>query len=117
MSDRAELQLTGDLSGAADRARLLSDHGAQAGLEEGDRWMRPSRFTETEIQQALREVRGGTTAVDVCRRLRVTQTTFYRWRKKYDGAATSEAHEIKELRSENQKLKMIVANLMLGKST
>jgi putative transposase len=117
MSDRAELQLTGDLSGAADRVRLFSDHGAQAGLEEGDRWMRPSKFTETEIQQALREVRGGTPAVDVCRRLRVTQTTFYRWRKKYDGAAKSESHEIRDLKSENQKLKLIVANLMLSRTT
>jgi putative transposase len=75
--------------------------------------MRPSRFSEDEIVQALRQVKAGTPAVQLCRKLGITQTTFYRWRKKYDGVAPSGSREVLELRDENQKLKRIVANLLL----
>jgi putative transposase len=77
--------------------------------------MRPSRFTEDQIVQALRQVKAGTPAVQVCRKLGITQTTFYRWRNKYDSDAVGELREVRELRDENQKLKQIVANLMLEK--
>lgn len=75
--------------------------------------MRPSKFTEEQILQALRQVRAGTPAVQVCRRLGITQTTFYRWRRKHEGAATGGAPGVRALREENQNLKQIVANLML----
>ena len=77
--------------------------------------MRPSRFTEDQIVQALQRVKAGTPAVQVCRELGITQTTFYRWRKKYDPAAVSELRELEELRDENQKLKQIVADILLDK--
>ena len=77
--------------------------------------MRPSKFTEEQIVQALRQVKTGTAAVQVCRDLGITQTTFYRWRHKYDGAAVGELREVRALRDENQKLKQIVANLVLDK--
>ena len=77
--------------------------------------MRPSKFTDDQIVQALRQVRAGTPAVQVCRKLGITQTTFYRWRNKYDSDAVGELREVRELRDENQKLKQIVANLMLEK--
>lgn len=77
--------------------------------------MRPSKFTEDEIVQALRLVKDGTSAVQICRKLGITETTFYRWRNKYDGVAVSEQREVRDLRDENQRLKQIVANLMLDK--
>ncbi|HEY8832284.1 MAG TPA: transposase [Gemmatimonadaceae bacterium] len=77
--------------------------------------MRPSKFTEVQVAQALRQVKGGTPAVQICRKLGITQTTFYRWRSKYGGGAESESRELRELREENQKLKQIVANLLLDK--
>lgn len=77
--------------------------------------MRPSKFTEDEIVLALGQVKAGTPAVQICRKLGITETTFYRWRKKYDGVAASEVHEVRALRNENQKLKQIVANLLLDK--
>jgi putative transposase len=43
----------------------------------------------------------------------ITETTFYRWRNKYDGVTVSGAREVRELRDENQKLKQIVTNLLL----
>ena len=81
----------------------------------GDRLMRPSKFTEAQIVQALRQVKAGTPAVQVCRKLGITQTTFYRWRSKFGGGMNGESREVRELRDENQKLKQIVANLLLDK--
>lgn len=77
--------------------------------------MRPSKFTEEQIMQALRRVRAGTPAVQVCREIGITQTTFYRWRKKYETAPVHEMRDARELLAENQKLKEIVADLMLDK--
>ncbi|MDB4874000.1 MAG: transposase family protein [Gemmatimonadetes bacterium] len=77
--------------------------------------MRPSKFSEGQIVESLRQVRAGAPAVDVCRKLGITQTTFYRWRKKYDAAAVNEKREVRTLREENHKLKEMVANLLLGK--
>jgi putative transposase len=75
--------------------------------------MRPSKFSEEQIVRALRQVKDGTPAAQLCRKLAITQTTFYRWRKKYDDVAPSGSREVLELRDENQKLKRIVANLLL----
>jgi len=75
--------------------------------------MRPSKFTKDQIVQALQQVKAGTPAVQICRKLGITETTFYRWRNKYEGVGVSESHEVQELREENQKLKQIVANLLL----
>ena len=79
--------------------------------------MRPSKFSEEQIVQALRQVKAGTPAVDVCRKLGITQTTFYRWRKQFDGAATGGLRETRELRVENQKLRQIVADLLIEGQT
>ena len=79
--------------------------------------MRPSKFTEPQIMQALQEVKDGTSAVEVCRSLGITQTTFYRWRNKYDGVALGEMREVRKLREENHQLKQIVANLLLERQS
>lgn len=75
--------------------------------------MRPSKFAETEIVAALRQVKGGTPAIDVCRKLGITQTTFYRWRARHEEVGGAEASEVRALRTENQKLKQLVADLLL----
>jgi putative transposase len=75
--------------------------------------MRPSRFTEEQILAALRQVSTGTPAVQVCRKLGITQTTFYRWRSRYDDVPVSGPREMRALRQENDKLRQIVANLLL----
>jgi putative transposase len=73
--------------------------------------VRPSRFTEQQILAALAQVNGGTPAVQVCRQLGITQTTFYRWRRRYSGGGPETG--VRRLREENRKLKDIVAKLML----
>ena len=75
--------------------------------------MRPSRFTNDQIVGALRQVKAGTPAVQVCRKLGITETTFYRWRNKHDGMHGNDNEEVRTLRDENQRLRQIVANLLL----
>lgn len=75
--------------------------------------MRPSRFTREEIVQALERVQAGTPAAEECRKLGITETTFYRWRKEYGTQVPADAREVVTLREENAQLKEIVANLLL----
>ena len=77
--------------------------------------MRPSRFSDVQIAAALAEVVAGTPAVNVCRRLGITETTFYRWRKQHTGVGGMTPAEGRALREENQKLREIVANFLLDK--
>jgi putative transposase len=75
--------------------------------------MKRKRFTEEQIIAALKEVDGGAEARDVCRRLGVTEQSFYRWRRKYGGLEVSEAKRLRELELENGRLKRVVADLVL----
>ena len=70
---------------------------------------RKSQFTEQQIIRALQEVDAGATAADVCRRLGVAEATFYRWKSKYGGMDVSDAKRLKELETENARLKKLVA--------
>lgn len=65
---------------------------------------------------ALRQAEAGTPVAEICRTLEVTETTFYRWKKKYGGLGVSELRELKQLKEENRKLKQLVADLSLDKS-
>jgi putative transposase len=51
----------------------------------------------------------------VCRKLQVTEQTFYRWKRKYGGLGVSELRELKDLKEENRRLKRVVADLTLDK--
>ena len=74
--------------------------------------MRPSKYDDRQIEEALKDVREGASAVQVCRRMGISETTFYRWRKQREVGG---AIEMNELREENQKLREIVANFLLDK--
>lgn len=78
--------------------------------------MRTSTFTDEQIVAALRQAEAGTPAVDVCRKLGVTETTFYRWKRRFGDLGVSEVRELKQLRDENKKLKTLVAELSLDKT-
>lgn len=77
--------------------------------------MRTSRFSNEQIVQALRQAETGTPVVDICRKLNITETTFYRWKKRFTGLDVSEVRELKAVREENRKLKQLVAELTLDK--
>jgi putative transposase len=77
--------------------------------------MRQSRYTEEQIVRALRQAGAGTPVVEVCRKLQVTEQTFYRWRRKYAGLGVTELRELKQVKEENRRLKRVVADLTLDK--
>jgi putative transposase len=77
--------------------------------------MRKSRCTEEQVVHALRQVDAGTPAVEVCRRLGVTEQTFYRWRRKFAGMGVAELRRLRQVEEENRKLKQLVADLTLDK--
>jgi len=71
--------------------------------------------TEEQILAALRQVESGTTAVEVCRQVGITEQTFYVRKRKYAGFGLSELRELRQLREENTKLKRLVADLSLDR--
>lgn len=77
--------------------------------------MRKSKYTEEQIAYALRQAETGTAPAAVCRKLGISEQTFYRWKKKYAGLGVSELRELKQLRQENRRLKRMVADLSLDK--
>ena len=77
--------------------------------------MRESRYTEEQIAMALRQADSGTPVVEICRKLGVSEATFYRWKKRYGSLGVSELRELRQRREENRKLKGLVADLSLDK--
>jgi putative transposase len=75
--------------------------------------LRNSRFTEEQIIFALKEHEAGKTAVQICRKLGVSEQTFYRWKAKFGGMDVADAKRLKGLEEENRKLKQLVGELSL----
>lgn len=77
--------------------------------------MKKSKFTEAQIVFAIKQSETGSSVEEVCRKIGITQATFYNWKKKYGGLGISELRRLKQLEEENSKLKQIVADLSLDK--
>ncbi|PLS78514.1 MAG: hypothetical protein CYG59_18120 [Chloroflexi bacterium] len=77
--------------------------------------MKKSTFTDKQIIYALRQADQGTTAAEVCRKLGISEQTFYRWKKRFAGLGVAELHRLGQLEEENRKLKQLVADLSLDK--
>ena len=77
--------------------------------------MKKSRYTEEQIAFALQQAEHGTPVSEVCRKLGVTEQSFYRWKKKYGGMLPSDMKKLKQLEEENTKIKKLVADLSLDK--
>ena len=83
--------------------------------DEEDTKMPRKGHTEEQILQALRQAEGGEKAAEICRKLGVSEQTFYTWKRKYSGVGLSELRELRQLRDENGKLKKLVADLSLDR--
>jgi transposase-like protein len=79
--------------------------------------MAKRRHTAEQIISKLREAEvllaKGVKMPQVCRKLGVTDQTYYRWRKEYGGVRTDQFKRFKELEKENARLKRVVADLSL----
>lgn len=73
-------------------------------------------FTEEQIAFALRQAESGTPVGEVCRKLGVSEQSFYRWKKQFAGMGIAEIRRLKQLEDENTKLKRLVADLTLDKT-
>jgi len=78
--------------------------------------MKGSKFTEEQIAFALKQAESGITVVEVCRKLGISENTFYNWKKKFSGLGVSELRRLRQLEEENRKLKQLVADLSLDKA-
>lgn len=89
--------------------------------------MRKSKFTEEQVAMALRQHEAGTTVGEICRKLEISETTFWpaalhrtatglRGQKRFGGMGISELRELRQLRDENRKLRGLVADLSLDKT-
>ena len=78
--------------------------------------MKRSKFTEEQIAFALKQAELGTSVEEVCRKMGISDATFYNWRKKYGGLGPSELRRLRQLEEENSKLKRLVADLSLDKA-
>lgn len=71
------------------------------------------RFTEEQTIQAVKRLEAGTSAKDLSREMGVTQQTLYHWKKRFGGMDVADARRLKELESENTRLKRLVADQAL----
>ncbi len=75
--------------------------------------MKKTQFTETQIVAMLKQHEQGIKANDIARTNGISDKTFYRWKSKYGGMDANELKRVKELESENAKLKRMYADLAL----
>jgi putative transposase len=77
------------------------------------------RRTADEVARVLRDadrdLAKGLTVLDVCRKIGVAQTTYHRWRQRHDPAKVDTDRRCRELEAETERLKRLVAELLLDK--
>ena len=71
--------------------------------------MKESKFTDSQIMEALKRVESGVAVPEICRELGISSATFYKWRAKYGGMDPSMISRMKELELENARLKKMYA--------
>ncbi len=73
-------------------------------------YTKKSRFTDSQIMEALKRVEAGLAVPDVCRELGISSATFYKWRAKFGGMDVSMMTRMKELEDENRRLRKMVVD-------
>ena len=75
--------------------------------------MKRSKFSEQKIVGVLKQAETGVPVKELCRKLGISDQTFYNWKAKYGGLSVSELKRLRELEAENAKLKKMYADLAL----
>ena len=71
--------------------------------------MKKSRYTDSQIISILKQNESGASVADLCREHGMSQASFYKWRSKYGGMDASLMKRMKELETENTRLKRMYA--------
>ena len=71
------------------------------------------RFSEEQIIGFLREAEAGLPVAELCRRHGFSEGSYYLWRSKFGGMSVSDAKRLKELETENTRLKKLLAESLL----
>ncbi|MFJ5477582.1 IS3 family transposase [Pectobacterium carotovorum] len=77
--------------------------------------MKKTRYTEEQIAFAMKQAKTGTWVEEVCRKMGISEATFYNWKKKFAGRGVTELRRLRQLEDENQRLCRLVADLSLDK--
>ena len=78
--------------------------------------MKRKRYTEEQIIGILKEHESGVPANEIIRKHGIANGTFYKWKSKYGGMDVNEARRLKELETENARLKRLLADTLLEKT-
>ncbi|CAI1139969.1 Transposase [Serratia ficaria] len=77
--------------------------------------MKKTRYTEEQIAFALKQVETGTRVEEMCRKMGISEATFYNGKKKFGSMGVTELRRLRQLEEENHRLKRLVADLSLDK--
>ena len=75
--------------------------------------MKRSRYSEEQIVGILKEAEAGISVAELCRKYGMSDATYYNWKAKYGGMATSDLKKLRQYEAENRKLKQMVAEQAL----
>ena len=75
--------------------------------------MKKSKFSESQIVAVLKQGDAGVPIKDLCRQVGISSATYYQWKSKYGGMEASDLKRVKELESENSRLKRMYADMAL----
>ena len=81
----------------------------------GDEDYAQERTHGREIVAVLRQVEAGARVAEICRKVGISQATYYMWKRQYAGVGVSELRELRQLREENGRLKRLVADLSMDR--
>ena len=77
--------------------------------------MKSSRYSPEQVAFGLRQAEDGVAVAEVCRKMGISEQTFYRWKKMFQGMGVAEVRRVRVLEEENRKLRQLVADLSLDK--
>jgi len=77
--------------------------------------MKASQFSDAQKAFILKQGADGMPVADICRKVGISQATYFNWKRKYDGLLPTEMRRLKQLEDENGKLRKVVADLSLDK--